>query len=77
MDPILTQIERAMVARRVTPVELARRLGHRHVSAVSRLLSGRHEPDDTTLQRLADALETELVRPAVPAKRFEPSAPEA
>ncbi len=73
---IISQIERAMVARNISRAELARRIGHGHSSAITRLLQRQHEPSVELLQRIATALETELVLPATAELRIVPSAPE-
>ncbi len=59
-----------MKERGLTQAALARLLGHRHEGAVSRLMAGKHGPKESTLQRLADALQTPLT---VPARTFEPT----
>lgn len=72
MDDVITQIGRAMAARRVTQAELARRIGHASHAAVSRLLSRQHEPGIELLTAIATALGTELVVPAREAVRIQP-----
>lgn len=69
---VIQQIERAMEARGVTRAELARRIGHKHPSAVTRLLNRQHEPGAALLEDIATALETELVIPAVAEVRIRP-----
>jgi transcriptional regulator with XRE-family HTH domain len=72
-SPLHEQIAGAMKRRGVTQAALARALGHASNAHLSRILAGVHEPDDHTLQRLANALEVELVRPAVASKTFAPA----
>jgi transcriptional regulator with XRE-family HTH domain len=56
------QVRAAMARAGVSAGDLAAKLGHRGHAAVSRLLSGEHEPRAATLQRIADVLGAELVR---------------
>lgn len=69
--PITVQIRAALARRGLAPYALARALGYTQGAPIYRILSGEHQPTDETLQRIADALGTELVRPEV---RFTPRA---
>lgn len=73
MPDIPTQIRAALKAQGRSVRSLALAAGYTHDAALQRLLSGQHEPTDATLQRLADALGVELVRPALPEQRFKPA----
>lgn len=72
MVDVITQIEAALRASGVTQLELSRRLGHRTGTAVSRLLSRKHEPGPDMIQACADALGVPLVVPPTPAITYTP-----
>lgn len=69
---IITQIRTALDARGMTQRELARAIGHKSDSAVSRLLKGQHEPGDELLQAIATALDTAITIPAKPEVTIHP-----
>lgn len=61
---IISQIRQALDAQGMTQRDLARAIGHKSDSAISRLLKGLHEPGEALLQDVATALDTTLTIPA-------------